>query len=135
MRALPFLFALSLACLTAGAPAAAQEGHPLRGSWIGTWAGNKIHGPDVVVVMNWDGKNISGIINPGPDVIPMKVATLDSTKWTVHLEYDLKDKSGKPVPFIVDAKLQNASSRTNRMLVGTFTHGSTKGDFKIKMDN
>src|SRR5688572_1488575 len=24
--------------------AVAQEGHPLKGSWIGTWAGNTVHG-------------------------------------------------------------------------------------------
>ena len=85
--------------------------------------------------MSWDGKKITGLVDPGPDSAQFKVATLDSTKWAVHLEYDLKDKTGKTLPFIVDAKLQNASARANRMLVGTFTHGSTKGDFKIKMDN
>jgi hypothetical protein len=32
--------------------------------------------------MNWDGKNVSGIINPGPDVILMKVVTL-FTSWSM----------------------------------------------------
>ena len=69
-----------------------------------------------------------------PDSAKVRVATLDSTKWTVRFEYDLKDKSGKLVPFIVEGKLQNPSSRKNRMVVGTFTHGTVKGDFKITMD-
>jgi len=123
-----FAFALS---------AFAQEGFPLTGTWSGDW-GTSAKEQDrnyTTLIMGWDGKKITGLIDPGPDSSNFKVATLDSTKWTVHFEYDLKDKSGKVVPFIVDAKLQNASSRNNRLLVGTFTHGSAKGDFKIKMDN
>jgi len=114
----------------------AQEGFPLSGTWSGDWgtSAKEQDRTQTTLIMSWDGKKVSGLVDPGPDSAQFKVATLDSTKWTVHLEYDLKDKSGKPVPFIVDAKLQNASSRANRMLVGTFTHGSAKGDFKIKMD-
>ena len=77
MRALIFVVALTLASLAGSAPARAQEGHPLKGSWIGTWTGNKTHGNDVVVVMNWDGKAITGMINPGTDNMPIKNATLN----------------------------------------------------------
>ena len=58
-------------------PALAQEGHPLKGSWLGTWAGNKIHGNDVLLVMTWDGKNITGTINPGTDNMAIKNASLN----------------------------------------------------------
>ncbi len=37
--------AMSCWCL-ASAGTAAQEGHPLKGSWLGTWAGNSTHGAD-----------------------------------------------------------------------------------------
>src|SRR3989442_14868818 len=94
MRALPYFLALSLACLTAATPAVAQEGHPLKGSWIGTWAGNKIHGADVVVVLNWDGKTITGMINPGTDNIAIKNATLNPEGRVVHIEADGKEKTG-----------------------------------------
>ena len=83
--------------------------------------------------MNWDGKNVTGIINPGPDVIPMKVVTLDSTKWTVHIEADAKDSSGNPVHFVVDGKLDNVLSY-KRTLAGTWNHGNVKGDFKVTRD-
>jgi hypothetical protein len=114
-----------------------QEGFPLSGTWSGDWgtSAKEQDRTQTTLIMSWDGKKISGIVDPGPDSAQFKVATLDSSKWTIHLEYDLKDKSGKVAPFVVDAKLQNASSRNNRMLVGTFTHGASKGDFKIKMDN
>ena len=126
-----------LAVFAVALSAFAQEGFPLAGTWSGDWgtSAKEQDRSQTTIVMSWDGKKISGLVDPGPDSATFKVATLDSSKWTVHLEYDLKDKSGKAVPFIVDAKLQNASSRANRMLVGTFTHGTAKGDFKIKMDN
>ena len=131
MRALPFLFALSLACLTAGAPAAAQEGHPLRGSWIGTWAGNKIHGPDVVVVMNWDGKNITGTINPGTDNMPIKNATLKPEGWVVHLEADAKDKAGAALTYVIDGKIENIHL-PKRTVTGTWKNQKESGAFNIE---
>jgi hypothetical protein len=110
-----------------------QEGHPLVGTWSGDWGPTPAHRNQVTIVMNWDGKNVSGIINPGPDVIPMKVATLDPTKWTVHIEADAKDPSGNPVHFVVDGKLDNILSY-KRTLTGTWTHGNVKGDFKLTRD-
>ena len=126
-----------IAVLAVAMSALAQEGFPLTGTWSGDWgtSAKEQDRTQTTLIMSWDGKKITGLVDPGPDSATFKVATLDSAKWAVHLEYDIKDKSGKLVPFIVDAKLQNAASRSNRMLVGNFTHGSTKGDFKIKMDN
>jgi hypothetical protein len=129
------LFCLLIAVAIA-IPLLAQEGYPLTGTWSGDWgtSAKEADRTQTTLILSWDGSKIQGLVDPGPDSAKIKVATLDSSKWAVHMEYDLKDKSGKLVPFIVDGKLQNPSSRKNRMVVGTFTHGSTKGDFKIKMD-
>src|SRR5688572_12555935 len=71
---------LVLACLLVFALVAgtvlAQEGHPLKGSWLGDWGPNKTTRNQVFLVMDWDGKTISGMINPGTDNIPIKNATL-----------------------------------------------------------
>ena len=126
-----FLSFLVLSALTAST--FAQEGHPLVGTWSGDWGPTPTHRNQVTIVMNWDGKNINGIINPGPDVIPMKVATLDPAKWTVHIEADAKDSSGNPVRFIIDGKLDNILSY-KRTLTGSWSHGNVKGDFKLTRD-
>ena len=126
-----FLLLLSVSMLTG--LTFAQEGHPLVGTWSGDWGPTPTHRNQVTIVMNWDGKNVTGIINPGPDVIPMKVVTLDSTKWTVHIEAEAKDQSGNPVRFIVDGKLDNILSY-KRTLTGTWSHGNVKGDFKVTRD-
>ena len=116
--------------------AVAQEGYPLTGTWSGDYgtSSKEEDRTQTTLILSWDGSKVKGLVDPGPDSAEIRVANLDSSKWTVHFEYDLKDKSGKVVPFIVDGKLQNPSSRKDRMVVGTFTHGSAKGDFKIKMD-
>jgi hypothetical protein len=123
-----------LIALAMAIPAVAQEGFPLSGTWSGDWGTSAKERNHTTLVLSWDGKAVQGLVDPGPDSAKVRVATLDSTKWTVRFEYDLKDKSGKLVPFIVEGKLQNPSSRKNRMVVGTFTHGAAKGDFKITMD-
>ena len=118
-------------CMIVAAPALAQEGHPLKGSWLGTWAGNKIHGTDVLIVMTWDGKNITGTINPGTDNMAIKNAALNPDGWLVHLEADAKDKSGQPLTYVIDGKIENLPL-FNRVVSGTWkdNRGGT-GAFRI----
>ena len=129
MRPLTAIFILSFVCLAA-APATAQEGHPLKGSWLGTWEPNKTHGNDVVVVMNWDGKSITGMINPGTDNIPIKNATLNPDGWVVHIEADAKDKGGNVTSYVIDGKIENLAFH-NRSITGTWRNQKEKGAFKI----
>jgi hypothetical protein len=112
------VFAVLAVCLVA-IPAVAQEGHPLKGSWLGTWAGNKTLGNDVLVVMTWDGKNITGTINPGTDNITIKSATLNPEGWLVHIEADAKDKQGNPLSYTIDGKIENLPL-ANRAVTGTW---------------
>jgi len=117
--------------LTVSAPA--QEGHPLTGVWYGDWGTTAAQRNHLTIQMNWDGKNVTGIVNPGPDSYPLKVATLDSSKWTVHLEADGKDEKGSPAHFIADGKLENMGSY-NRTTTGEWNYGATKANFKLRRD-
>src|SRR5262249_60828593 len=64
-------------CLLAGLAASvagfAQEGHPLTGVWYGDWGPNSTQRNHLTIQMQWDGKNVTGIVNPGPDSFPLKV--------------------------------------------------------------
>jgi len=111
----------------------AQEGHPLTGTWYGDFGMTAAKRNDLTVILNWDGKGVSGIINPGPDTQKVKVATLDSSKWTVHFEVDAKNKAGAMDHFVFDGTLKNIVAG-NRTITGTWTCGTTKGDFKIQRD-
>ena len=130
MRSCKWLMVVALAWLAYGMPAVAQEGHPLKGSWIGTWDGNKTHGNDVLLVLNWDGKAISGTVNPGTDNMAIKNATLNPEGWVVHLEADGKSKAGAAVTYVIDGKIENLAF-ANRSIVGTWRSGTEKGAFKI----
>jgi hypothetical protein len=130
MRAFFLVLALSLAWLTAPAPVGAQEGHPLKGSWIGTWGPSQNHTDDVLIVMNWDGKALTGTINPGTDNIAIKNASLNPVGWLVHLEGDGKDKSGKPITYVIDGKIENLGL-PHRAIVGTWKTQTENGPFKI----
>ena len=124
-----FIALLSLVAL-AGAAAVAQEGHPLKGSWIGTWSGNTVHGNDVLLVLTWDGKNITGTINPGTDNMAIKNASLNPEGWVVHLEADAKDKSGAVVTYVLDGKIENLAMH-NRGITGTWKSQRGSGQLKI----
>ena len=131
MRSRAFLFVSLLAVLTVVVSAVAQEGHPLKGTWLGDWGPNKNDRNQITLVMDWDGKQITGQINPGPGAVPLKNATLDPKGWVVHFEADAKNAAGQPVHYVVDGKIENLGLY-NRSIVGTWAHDNVKGDFRLQ---
>jgi len=111
---------------------AAQEGHPLTGTWSGDWGPGVNQRTHITMVMTWDGKTISGTINPGPDAIPVDAIALDVTKWTVRFDADAKSGSG-PVKISVEGQLNDIAS-AHRTITGTWRQGTAKGDFKLTRD-
>ena len=57
--------------------------HPGDGGWPTEWDNfiSRQHAS-----MTWDGQKVSGVINPGPESIPIKTVTIDFATWTVRLE-------------------------------------------------
>lgn len=124
---------LALALLL-GSMAFAQEGHPLVGSWHGSWGASPSQQTDATFILKWDGTNITGMINPGLDVIKIQKASLDAATWTVHLEGDTKDAAGKAVHIVVEGKIENITN-VRRRIVGTWTQGTTKSALKMTHDD
>jgi hypothetical protein len=119
--------------LGAGLPTVAQEGHPLTGTWSGDWgppAGPRTH---LTVVMNWDGKVVSAVVNPGPEAVAIERVSLDVTDWTVRFEGDAKDQAGAPLRIAAEGRLEDLGS-WHRKLVGRWTQASVAGDFTIARD-
>ena len=107
--------------------AMAQQGHPLTGTWSGNWGTTPTQRNQVTFVLNWDGKNVSGLINPGPDSISLSKVSVDYSKWTVHIEAMGKDR------IVAEGKLDDLGSY-HRTIKGTWTQGTAMGDFKITRD-
>ena len=115
-----FVSALFMYVLMTGT-AAAQEGHPLKGSWIGEWSGNATHGDFVLLVMDWDGKNVTGVINPGTDDMTIESVDLDPSDWTVTIRAGGYELEGK----IQELELPS------RSIVGTWKNGNRSGNLEI----
>ena len=142
------VFAL-LFCALIAASALPQEGHPAKGTWVGFWGPSE--SPNrVVIVMDYDGKNLSGSVNPGSNAIPIKVARMDITPgpppakpgdpvgeptFKLHIEADSKDAKGNSISIVADGTMQDVGL-PNRLLAGTWTQTSggktVKSDFKIR---
>ena len=83
--------------------------------------------------LDWDGKTITDVIDPGPSAAIVKRVTVeysDPSSWAVKLEADGKDASGKAVPIVVDGRLENIGAY-RRILRGTWMQGSQKGEFVL----
>ena len=123
-------FLLSLIALALPLTAYGQEGFPLDGTWRGDWGTTPMERTTVVLVMKWDGANINGMINPGPDSVPFTVAVLNPDNWTVHIEAEDRDDAGRPVTVVIDGHLDDLGSY-NRTLEGSWRRGELEGDFRI----
>lgn len=131
MRVRTFSLAGILVALALSVPGQAQEGHPLRGSWIGEWSDNETHDEFVLIVLDWDGREITGMINPGTDNIEITEAELDPEDWSVRISADTEDSSGRAVDYVIEGNIQDLEL-PNRYITGTWRNGSDRGDFEIR---
>jgi hypothetical protein len=124
------LLKVAAAALALGLAAggAAQEGHPLKGSWLGEWQGNTVHGDNILLILDWDGKAITGMINPGTDNMPLTKASLEPNGWVVRLEAEGKDKDGSAVRYVIEGKIENLEL-PNRSINGTWSSNKGRGKF------
>ena len=118
--------------LLAPSGAWAQFGHPLKGQWSGQW-GPSDNPKRLLLDLQWDGKEITGVVNPGEEAAAVKSVTFDYSNpsaWKVKLTAEGKDKSGKPVAISVDGTLENIGAY-NKLFRGTWVEGGQKGDFTL----
>lgn len=123
-------------------PALAQYGHPLKGTWSGEWWVTRGQENRVLLEFNWDGKQITGTLNPGPNPAPLQKVSLEPpaggvagamNPWALHFEADVKDQAGRTVRHVVDGKLVNLGAY-NRVITGNWTAGAQKGEFKVTLN-
>lgn len=113
-----------VAAAAATTPARAQEGHPLTGTWSGDWGPAGAPRTRVTLVIGWEGNELSGVINPGPNAIPVRRIALDPGTWQVRLEAE---------SIVADGRLDDLGSYRRR-LAGTWTQGATSGTFRLTRD-
>jgi hypothetical protein len=113
-----------LLMLLAGS-AAAQEGFPLDGTWRGETVAKDGSHRTIVLVMQWDGKQISGTMNPGPGSTEFNGGQLDPEGWKFTVAF--KDSKGANVRF--EGAISDLG-KYSRVLAGKWTEGA--GSFDIR---
>jgi hypothetical protein len=103
----------------------AQEGHPLAGTWAGDWQAGRDRRTRITLVMNWDGKAVGGVVNPGPDAIPITQVVPDWSTWRLRIEAETTGKS-TPVHVRAEGQLHDIGSN-HRRIVGTWTQEGVSG--------
>jgi hypothetical protein len=103
----------------------ASAADPLSGSWSGDWGPSPSDRNQVTVELKWDGKALTGTVNPGPNAVELKKCSFDAKTGAVHMEADTKSRRGADVHYVIDGKLEKDT------LSGSWNHDARKGDFKI----
>ena len=142
MQSRTFRLVCLVAALAIAVPALAQYGYPLKGSWSGEWWLKKGEENRILLEFNWDGKTLTGVLNPGTENVTLQKLSLEPpgggvatamSPWLLHFEADAKDQTGKAAHYVVDGKLQNIGSY-NKFVTGSWAVGSQKGEFKITLN-
>jgi hypothetical protein len=123
MQKRPFYLACLLICL-AVMPALAQSADPLSGTWTGDWGPTATHRNPVTVELKWDGKALTGVVNPGPQAVALLKASFDPKTGAVNFEADA-DNHGAKVHFVIQGKVEKGT------MTGSWNHDNRKGDFRI----
>jgi hypothetical protein len=118
--------ALSVLLALLAGSAVAQEGFPLDGTWRGETTAKDGSHRTIVLVMQWDGKQVSGTMNPGRDGADFSGGKLNADGWKFALGF--KDAKGATVKF--DGTISKLG-KYDRVLAGKWTEGADSFDIRF----
>ena len=123
------LIACSLAVILISGVARAQEGYPLDGTWRGYVGGEGDGHELVVMIMKWDGENITGLVNPGRNSYRFDTASLDPESWTV----EISATNHEGVPVHLTGVLKNIGSY-HRYIEGTWSQDDAVSSIRLSRE-
>ena len=123
------LYALFVALLLLAACARAPEreqgaaaSDPLTGAWSGDWGPSEQNRTPVTVDLKWDGANLSGTVNPGPNAIELTKASFKPDTGAITMEADAPGHGGH---YTIQGKVKGNT------MTGTWGRDNGSGDFTI----
>jgi len=115
-------------------PAGAQVGHPAKGSWIGYWGTSEGDRNRILLLLDWEDRQLVGTINPGRNAVPVARADIDYDTWTMTIEAQMPTDDGSTALWVAEGTLENLGSWTNRRYTGTYRHGDETGRFALVLN-
>ena len=101
------------------------QSDPLSGTWAGDWGPSERDRNQVTVALKWDGKALTGTVNPGPNAVQLENSSFDPKTGVVKMEAKAAGRGGATLHYMIDGKL------ANNTITGSWNHDDRKGDFKI----
>lgn len=124
----------ALAALLVALPVLAQVGHPVKGSWSGYWGPSDDEQRRILLLLDWEDRQITGLINPGRNAVTIDSAELDVDTWTLRIQAEMPKEDGSKAPYVLTGKLDNLGSWNNRRYLGTYRHGEETGTFLVVLN-
>jgi hypothetical protein len=106
-------------------PVFAWQADPLSGNWTGDWGPSPRDRNQVTVALKWDGKTLSGTVNPDSGPVQLQKSTFNPSTGVIHMEAMAPGRGGSTYHYIIDGKLEKGT------ITGSWNHDNVKGDFKI----
>jgi hypothetical protein len=106
--------------------ALAQEGFPLDGTWRAEVVNKDGSHRTIVLVMQYDGKQVNGTMNPGPESVDFTGGKLTPEGWKFALAF----KGAKSTNTTFNGAISNLG-KYNRVLAGKWTEGATSLDVRF----
>ena len=106
-------------------PAAAGSGDALSGRWTGDWGPSPRDRNQVTLELKWDGTNLTGTVNPGPNAVEVQQSRFNPATGEVHFEADAQGRGGATIHYVIDGKVEGNT------MTGAWNHPSGRGDFTI----
>src|SRR3990172_6978432 len=78
-------------------PAAAGSGDALSGRWTGDWGPSPRDRNQVTLDLKWDGTNLTGTVNPGPNAVEVQQSRFNPATGEVHFEADAQGRGGATI--------------------------------------
>ncbi len=123
MKLKPWLSVLLFAALVTPAQTAlAQSADPLSGTWKGDWGPSPTDRNAVILELKWNGKTLTGTVNPGPEAIAIEKASFDPKTMKIHLE---ATKTSPNFVYVVDGLV------VKDKMTGSWGRPNRKGDFQL----
>lgn len=101
---------------------AQPKADPLTGAWKGDWGPSPTDRNAVMLELKWNGKTLTGTVNPGPEAIAIEKASFDPQTMKIHLE---ATKTSPNFVYVVDGVVEKDK------MTGSWSRPNRKGDFQL----